>query len=67
MHQDKFLDRIEGQQIRSVVEQIQIRYCEIQRMYIAKNRPNDRMHYSKLLLLLSKLRALDVLSKLLEI
>ncbi|CAF4440072.1 unnamed protein product [Rotaria socialis] len=54
-------DRIEGQATRSKVEQLQIRYCEIERLHIMKNRTNDRMHFSKLLLLLSKLRALDAL------
>ncbi|CAF3372187.1 unnamed protein product [Rotaria sp. Silwood1] len=54
-------DRIEGQTTRNKVEQIQIRYCEMERLYITKNRTNDKMHFSKLLLLLSKLRALDAL------
>ncbi|CAF3965491.1 unnamed protein product [Rotaria sp. Silwood2] len=54
-------DRIEGQTTRNKVEQIQIRYCELEKLYIAKNRTNDQMQFSKLLLLLSKLRALDAL------
>ncbi|CAF1064453.1 unnamed protein product [Rotaria sordida] len=54
-------DRIEGQITRNKIEQIQIRYCEIERLYITKHRINDQMHFSKLLLLLSKLRALDAL------
>ncbi|UJR10157.1 hypothetical protein I4U23_014373 [Adineta vaga] len=54
-------DRIEGQETRNKVEQIQTRYCETERLYIVKNRSNDQMHFSKLLLLLSKLRALDAL------
>lgn len=45
------------------VEELQTRYCEIERLHIAKNRVNDPMHFTKLLLLLSKLRALDALSK----
>ena len=45
------------------VEALQTRYCEIERLYIAKNRSHDRMHFTKLLLLLSKLRALDALSE----
>lgn len=35
----------------------------MERLHIAKNRVNDPMHFTKLLLLLSKLRALDALSK----
>ncbi|CAF0862944.1 unnamed protein product [Adineta ricciae] len=54
-------DRIEGEATRNKVEQIQTRYCEAERSYIAKNRSNDQMQFSKLLLLLSKLRALDAL------
>lgn len=57
------LDRIEGQATRMKVEELQTRYCEIERLHIAKNRVNDPMHFTKLLLLLSKLRALDALSK----
>lgn len=57
------LDRIEGQGTRVKVEQLQTRYCETERLYIAKHRTNDPMHFTKLLLLLSKLRALDALSK----
>jgi len=58
-----FLDRIEGQATRVKVEELQTRYCEIERVHIAKKRVNDPMHFTKLLLLLSKLRALDALSK----
>jgi len=54
-------DRIENQITRNKIEEIQIRYCEIERLYIKKNRVNDEIHFSKLLLLLSKLRALDAL------
>lgn len=54
-------DRIENQETRSKVEQIQTKFCEIERLYIEKHRPNDRMQFAKLLLLLSKLRALDAL------
>ncbi|CAF1015065.1 unnamed protein product [Adineta steineri] len=54
-------DRIEGETTRNKVEQIQTRYCETERLYITKNRANDQVHFSKLLLLLSKLRALDAL------
>ena len=57
------IDRIEGQATRVKVERLQTRYCEIERLHIAKNRTNDSMHFTKLLLLLSKLRALDALSK----
>jgi hypothetical protein len=57
------LDRIEGQATRVKVEELQTRYCEIERVHIAKKRVNDPMHFTKLLLLLSKLRALDALSK----
>ncbi len=57
------IDRIEDQTTRNKVEQIQTRYCEIEKAYIVKIRHNDQMHFSKLLLLLSKLRALDALSK----
>jgi hypothetical protein len=57
------IDRIESQITRNKVEQIQIRYCETERLYIAKTRSNGQIHFSKLLLLLSKLRALDALSK----
>lgn len=60
---DVRIDRIEGETTRVKVEQIQTRFCEMERMCIEKNRPNDQMHFSKLLLLLSKLRALDALSK----
>ncbi|CAF1185299.1 unnamed protein product [Rotaria sordida] len=54
-------DRIEGQTTRVKVEELQTRYCEIERLHIARNRNNDPMHFTKLLLLLSKLRALDAL------
>ncbi|CAF0932025.1 unnamed protein product [Adineta steineri] len=54
-------DRIEGQATRVKVEELQTRYCEIERLYIGRNRANDPMHFTKLLLLLSKLRALDAL------
>ena len=57
------LDRIEGQATRLKVEELQTRYCEIERLSIARNRANDPMHFTKLLLLLSKLRALDALSE----
>jgi hypothetical protein len=46
------------------VGELQTRYCEVERLHIARNRVNDPMHFTKLLLLLSKLRALDALSKL---
>jgi hypothetical protein len=55
------IDRIENQITRNKIEQIQIRYCEIERLYITKTRLNNQIHFSKLLLLLSKLRALDAL------
>jgi hypothetical protein len=58
-----FIDRIEGQSTRVKVEELQTRYCEVERLYIGRNRANDPMHFTKLLLLLSKLRALDALSK----
>ena len=58
-----FIDRIEGQATRVKVEELQTRYCEMERLHIAKNRAHDPMHFTKLLLLLSKLRALDALSK----
>lgn len=54
-------DRIEGQTTRIKVEELQTRYCEIERTHISKNRAHDSMHFTKLLLLLSKLRALDAL------
>lgn len=54
-------DRIEGDETRAKVEQIQTRFCELERLYIEKHRPHDPMHFSKILLLLSKLRALDAL------
>ncbi|UJR35881.1 hypothetical protein I4U23_028624 [Adineta vaga] len=54
-------DRIEGQSTRLKVEELQTRYCEVERLHIGKNRANDPMHFTKLLLLLSKLRALDAL------
>jgi len=54
-------DRIEGQETRMKVEALQMRFCEIERLFIAKNRTNDQMHFTKLLLILSKLRALDAL------
>ncbi|CAF3851990.1 unnamed protein product [Rotaria sp. Silwood2] len=54
-------DRIEGQATRVKVEELQTRYCEIERLHIARNRNHDQMHFTKLLLLLSKLRALDAL------
>lgn len=62
-----YLDRIEGQATRVKVEELQTKYCEIERLYIARNRNNDPMHFTKLLLLLSKLRALDALSKSLKV
>jgi hypothetical protein len=55
------IDRIENQITRKKIEEIQIRYCEIIRLYITKIRVNYQIHFSKLLLLLSKLRALDAL------
>jgi hypothetical protein len=58
------IDRIEGQATRVKVEKLQTHYCELERLHIAKNRTNDQIHFAKLLLLLSKLRALDALSKL---
>jgi len=63
MIHDKFclIDRIENQITRKKIEEIQIRYCEIIRLYITKIRVNHQIHFSKLLLLLSKLRALDAL------
>jgi hypothetical protein len=57
------VDRIEGQATRVKVEELQTRYCEMERLCIAKHRANDPMHFTKLLLLLSKLRALDALSR----
>ncbi|CAF3367127.1 unnamed protein product [Rotaria socialis] len=54
-------DRIEGQATRVKVEELQTRYCEVERLYISRNRTHDSMHFTKLLLLLSKLRALDAL------
>ena len=56
------VDRIEGDATRTKVEQIQTRFCELERLYIERHRPNDKMQFAKLLLLLSKLRALDALS-----
>jgi len=55
------IDRIENQITRNKIEQIQIRYCEIQRLYITKHRLNHQIHFSKILLILSKLRVLDAL------
>lgn len=54
-------DRIENSITRKKIEDIQIRYCEILRLYILQTRPNDQSYYSRLLLLLSKLRAIDIL------
>jgi len=54
-------DRIENQITRNKIEQIQIRYCEIQRLYIEKTRLNHQIHFSKILLILNKLRVLDAL------
>ena len=56
------IDRIEGQTTRTKVEVIQTRFCEIERLHILKTRPHGQLHFSKMLLLLSKLRALDALS-----
>jgi gluconate kinase len=47
---------------RNKIEEIQIRYCEIERLFISKTRVNDQIHFSKLLLLLSKLRVLDAVT-----
>jgi len=55
------IDRIENQITRNKIEQIQIRYCEIKRLYITKTRLNYEIYYSKILLILSKLRVLDAL------
>ncbi len=48
---------------RQKVEQLQMRYCELLRYSCANNHKNDEMFFSKLLLSMMKLRALDALSK----
>ena len=55
------IDRIENSITRKKIEEIQIRYCEMIRLYLSKTRVQHEMHFAKLLLLLSKLRALDAL------
>ncbi|CAF0731614.1 unnamed protein product [Didymodactylos carnosus] len=46
---------------RTKIEELQTKYCEMERLFIARNRQGDSMYFAKLLLILSKLRAVDAL------
>lgn len=48
---------------RSRVEQLQMKYCELLRYLCVNNHRHDEFYFTKLILSLMKLRALDALSK----